>query len=155
MINKIGQFFVSLSILFKEKVFDFGKITSWDYLTESPEAELRYAILITVVLGLIGAAGIVFQTISNRPYYPRFYKKYLKRIGDFLFYVPLLLILFVIIRILGLDSLNLRIIPVVIIIIWLIWLGYLVYYRIAIVSRRWAEYRALKRREKYIYGSKS
>ena len=124
-------------------------------MNESTPTQLRYALLLAVLIALITIAGIVLQIIADRRPYPKFYKKYLKRIGDFLIYIPIALIFFEAARLLGLEALSRRIIIVAIVIIWLIWFIYLIYYRLVYVKRLWGEYHALKRKEKYFHGSKS
>jgi Na+/glutamate symporter len=155
IISSIGSFFVSLPALFKEHVFDFKKFFALDYLNQSAPPRLRYALPIAIVIALISVAGIVMQVICDRRSYPKFYKRYLKRIGNFLIYIPIALILVEAARLLGLEGLNRRIVFVGLVAIWLIWLIYLIYYRLVYVNRLWGEYHALKRKEQYFHGSKN
>jgi len=148
--SKIGQFFVSAADLFKEKIFDFGKFFSLDYLNSSAPPTIRYWIVYVVVFTLVIATGLFIQFYFGRKVLPKFRKKFYKRLGDFLVYVPLVYLLLISVRRAGLEGLNKRIFVVILALIWLIWLGFLLYYRIAVVPKFQRLYLKRQREEKYI-----
>jgi len=139
----------------KEKIFDFSKLFDWVYLTESPAANLRCGAVYLAILAVFIIGGLVIQIISARKKYPKFYKKFLKRLGDFFIYLPTLSIFFILARLSGISGLNKRVYLVSVILIWLIWFCLMIYYRLAVVSKMWLQYKTYKEEERYYQNVKA
>ena len=122
-------------------------IFSVAYLNESINLTSRNAIIALIALALIAICGIVLQLFIEKRKTPRFYRRFVKWIGDFLLYIPLTLVFLLAIYFTGFQVK--RLFFLIILVIWLIWFLFLLYYRIARVSALWYKYREFKRREKY------
>ena len=154
-LSSISNFFISFPSLFKEDVFDIRRISDWAYLNSPQTVQFKLALPIIIILGLVATLGIVLKFIVEKRHDPRYYKRYLSRIGDFLFYIPFFLIFASFIRIAGVENINRRIFPVVLCVIWLIWFAYLIYYRLVYVAKMSLFQKELKRKEKYLNGGKN
>jgi len=129
---------------FTQKIFDFHKFFNWSYLTKNPGSDLRYGSILISVFAAIVIAGLIMQIIVEKRKYPKFYKRYLKRIGDWLIYMPLLIVFLLLARLFDIGGVDSRIYLAAALAIWLIWFLYLLYYRIVVVRRFWKLYREYK-----------
>jgi len=137
------------AIFFKEKIFDFSKLTSWNYYTQSPDPHWRFGIPVLVVLTLLITAGFVIQWWSDRRHLPIFYRRYLSYWASTLIYPPFILLILALGRLLGIEVLSRRIIFAVPVALWLILILLMVCYRIVILKKKWREYRLEKREQEY------
>jgi hypothetical protein len=131
------------------EIINLHKLFSWAYLTQTPSIQMRYSLIFTIILAIFLVFGGTLQIVNQRKIYPRFYKKFIKRIGDFFIYIPFILILLILARLGGVTVLSMRIYLVAILFIWLIWFFYLVYYRLVIIPAMWSKYKHRKREESY------
>lgn len=122
-------------------------IFSQAYLNESINLTTKNAIIALVVLALFVVCGIALQLFIDKKKAPHFYKRLIKWIGDFLLYIPLIIVFLLAVYLAGFQVKKLFFL--IILAIWLIWFLFLVYYRIAKVSALWYKYREFKRKEKY------
>ena len=118
-----------------------------DHLREGINLPLAYVYIGLGVFVLMIAGGFVLQLFISKRTLPKFYKRFVRWIGDFLIYIPLIFILFLGIYLAGFTVYNYFF--VFAFVIWLIWFVFLVYYRIVKVSGLWYKYREQKRKEKY------
>lgn len=105
---------------------------------------MRYGSILISVFAAIVIAGLIMQIIVEKRKYPKFYKRYLKRIGDWLIYMPLLIVFLLLARLFDIGGVDSRIYLAAALAIWLIWFLYLLYYRIVVVRRFWKLYREYK-----------
>ena len=153
--TQINSIIAHIGLFFKEKIFDFSKIFSKNYLFDSPSTEIRYVWEIYLVLVALLVTGLVMQFINDRRIMPKFYRRYLHFISNSLIWFPVVLILLLFLRKAGLEPLNQRFYPVAALGIWLIYVGFLIYYRLVKVKKMWFKYREQKEQKKYFYGRKN
>lgn len=140
----------SALVFFKEKIFDFGRFFNWDYLTISPSVSIRYMWVYVGFFLFLIICGVALAIYRGRTVKPRFLKRYLSWVEAFLIYIPAGLILYIFIRVAGLQGLNMRLVALFLLFIWLIWLIFLLYYLLVIIPKYFRLYVEEKRREKYI-----
>ncbi|MCX6809532.1 MAG: hypothetical protein NTZ65_02180 [Candidatus Berkelbacteria bacterium] len=127
---------------------------SWHNLTSSFSEVTRYAKWELLVLGILIITGIFLYWFSERKKTARFYKKFIKKVGDALIYIPALLTLLVLAQYLEVDGMGLKIYFILPLMIWLIWIIFLIYYRIVVIPKLWDEYFKRKQTEKYLKNGK-
>lgn len=121
----------------------------------TPPVKMQDSLIVIIILAAAIVFGAVLQYISVKKSYPRFYKRFLKRVGDLFLYIPFILVILILSRLGGLTALSSRLYLVVFIVIWLIWFCFLVYYRLVIIPAMWLKYEHRKREESYIkHGNK-
>jgi len=124
---------------------------TWKYLTtpvERPEIIWPYfAIFIVSII-----ASLVLYIAVEKKKIPKFQKRFIRKIADFLLYMPILFLIIVSSVYAKINSIGLPIYVVILGVIWLIWLIFLIYYRLVIVSEFWKLYFKQKKDEKYIHG---
>lgn len=124
---------------------------TWEYLTtpiERPDIIWPY---FAIILALI-VASIVCFIVADKKKLPKFQKRFIRKVGDFLLYIPILFSVVVLAVYAMIDSINLPIVIAILGLIWLIWLVFLIYYRIVVVREFWKLYYKQKKEEKYIHG---
>jgi hypothetical protein len=124
---------------------------SWEYLTnplQKPENLWPYFVSLTVLI----AISVILHAVADRIKIPRFQKRFLRKIADFLFYIPILFQFILLAMYTGVKSLSLPIYILLLGLIWLIWLCFLIYYRLVILKEFWQLYLKQKQEEKYIHG---
>ena len=105
-------------------------------------------------MGILIISGIFLYWYVERKKTARFYKKFIKKMGDALIYIPALLTLLVLAQYLEVDGMGLRIYFVLPLVIWLIWIFFLIYYRVVVIPKLWDEYYKRKQTEKYLTNGK-
>lgn len=123
-------------------------------MTVSPSANIDYFWVYIAIFAALTIAGIVLAIYLEKTKQPRFIKRFLYHLDNFLLYLPLLLILQLFIRRIGIQPFNNRLTAVVLGVIWLIWFLFLIYYLIVVMPKFSRLYDEEKRREKYFNGSK-
>ena len=123
----------------------------WTYLTtpiQRPDIIWPY---FAIIAALIVASIVTFFVIEKRKL-PRFQKHFIRKVADFMLYMPTLFLLVVLAVYAGVDSLSLPVLALSLGAIWLIWFIFLVYYRLVVVKEFWKLYYKQKKEEKYING---
>jgi len=118
-----------------------------DYLRAAINLPQQKILIIMGFFLILAVAGFIVHYLAEKRKLPRFYKRFIRWIGDFLIYLPLLIILILSIPLAGFSVANYFL--VISLLIWLIWFIFLVYYRIVKVSKLWFRYHQLERKEKY------
>lgn len=122
------------------------------YLTEVPLSGMHNALPAFILFGLSILTAITLYFLSARRKV-KFEKVFYKRLADGLLYIPIVLILYVFLRQMGIAIATQRIFFLILVLIWLIWLGYLVYYRLVVIVEFKRIYEKKKNKERYInYG---
>lgn len=124
---------------------------TWKYLTtpiERPDIIWPY---FAVFIVLIIASLVLYITVEKKKI-PKFQKRFIRKVGDFLLYMPMLFLMIVLAVYAKVNSINLPIYVAILGVIWLIWLIFLIYYRLVIVREFWRLYFKQKKEEKYIHG---
>lgn len=124
---------------------------TWEYLTTPiirPDVIWPY---FAVILILVVASIVCFVTADKKKI-PKFQKRFIRKVGDFLLYIPILFSVVVLAVYAMVNSINLPIYIAILGLIWLIWLVFLIYYRIVVISEFWKLYYKQKKEEKYIHG---
>jgi uncharacterized membrane protein len=135
-------------------MINFKQFFSYDHLFTPATEPMHFALYFFVIFGLSLLVAIyLFLTAKSKPI--KFQKTFSKRMGDGLFYLPTLMILYIFIRRGGLEMASQRIIFLILLFGWLIWLVFLIYYRLAVISKLYLEYNKRKREEKYIRHGKN
>lgn len=137
------------------KSININQLWDWKYLIHTTTTPIQYSLAIVIKLFLFIVAGFVFQLFIEKKSAPRFYKDFLRRVGDVLIYMPLLLIVLVGGRYLGIESLSRPLYLEICVAVWLIWILFLLYYRVAILPKYWREYGKVKQEEKYLKYAKN
>ena len=138
------------------EIIDFTKLFNWDYLTQTPPLQMRHGLAFIIILAALIFFGAGLQIYNFKKTYPRFYKRFIKRLADFFLYMPFLLIMLILARLGGLSALSIRFYLVLFLAIWLIWFLFLVYYRLVIIPAMWLKYEHRKREESYVkHGNKT
>ena len=146
----LTQALSTVTLFFKESFSFWPKISSREQLFQPPTEPAKYASWYIAVLVLLIVFGFILQSVSEKRVYPRFYKKYLSRLGSLFIYLPTVFVLLILVRMAGIFDLAAPVYYLVIFVAWLIWFVFLLYYRLAVVSRLWARYRQEERERKYI-----
>jgi len=155
IMTQINSILSQIGLFFKDAAVSIPQVFNWKFLTTPPTGSSKYGLVYIIILAVIIVGGLALQMITERRTYPKFYKKFLSRVGGFLIYMPTLLIFLQFIKISKINALTSPIYPVAIIAIWLIWFLYLIYYRIVIVRKFWTKYEDYKRQEKYLKYAKA
>ena len=137
------------------KSIKVSQLWDWQYLIRTDVAPIKYSLVIVIILFSLIVVGFISQFFVEKKSAPRFYKDFLKRIGDVLIYIPLLLIFLVGGRYLGIEGLSRPIYLEVCIAVWLIWILFLLYCQIAILPKYWRKYNKVKQEEKYLKYAKN
>jgi ABC-type dipeptide/oligopeptide/nickel transport system permease subunit len=124
-------------------------IFTFKYLTEIPSVEMHNALLAFIIFGVSIVIAIILYFLSTSRKV-KFEKVFFKRLADGLLYAPVLLILYVFLRYMGIGLATQRIIFLILVLIWLIWLAYLVYYRLVVIPTFVRAYNKKKTDERYI-----
>lgn len=140
----------SIFIFFKELYLNLADFFNWSHLTISPSSNIKYFWVYIAVLAVLVIAGFVLGVYLSRTKQPRFKKRFLYHIDNFLIYIPIALLIHLLTRKAGIEPFNTRLIAVILGGIWLIWLGFLLYYLLVIMPKFSRLYVEEKRREKYI-----
>jgi len=139
----------SIFIFFKDFFSNLADFFQWSYLTISPSTNIKYFwVYISIFVALI-IAGLILNIYLSRTRKPRFKKRFLYYLDNFLIYIPLAFILQLVIRKAGIEPFNTRLTAVILGAIWLIWFGFLLYYLLVIMPKFSRLYVEEKRREKY------
>jgi len=125
----------------------FIQIFNPTYLREGISLPPTYLYIVLGILGLMIIIGFFMPSFFSKKVLPRFYKRYMKWIGDFLIYIPVVFAFLLAVYLAGFPVANYFF--VFTFVIWLIWFVFLVYYRIVNVSKLWYKYHEQKRKEKY------
>jgi hypothetical protein len=137
------------------KSINISQLWDWKYLIRTTTAPIKYSLVIVIILFLFIIAGFTSQLFIEKKSAPRFYKDFLRRIGDVLIYMPLLLIFLVGGRYLGIEGLSRPLYLEICVAAWLIWILFLVYYRVVILPKYWMKYNKVKQEEKYLKYAKN
>lgn len=139
----------SVFIFFKEFFLDLADFFTWSHLTISPSTNIKYFWIYISIFAVLIIAGLILSIYLSRTKKPRFKKRFLYLIDNFLIYIPLAFILQLLIRKVGIEPFNTRLTAVILGGIWLIWFGFLLYYLLVVMPKFSRLYIEEKRREKY------
>jgi len=136
------------------KMINFSEFFSYKHLFLPTTEPMRYPIYFFVVFGLAIISSVILYFIAKQKPV-KFQKNFFRRVGDSLFYIPILSILYLFIRRAQVEPGSQRAILLSLVIIWLISLIFLVYYRLAVVRKLYFELSKKKREENYLRHGKS
>jgi len=135
-------------------MINFKTFFNYNHLFQPATEPMKYILYFFALFGLAVLVSLILYFLAKKKPV-KFQKDFYKSIGDSLFYIPILMILYLFIRRAGLEIASQRIIFVSLLIIWLIWLIFLLYYRLAVISKLNLEYNKKKKEENYLRHGKS
>lgn len=124
---------------------------SWNYLTtpmQKPDPIWPYFVFFALSM----VASIVLHIATDKKKMPKFQKRFIRKISDFLLYIPTLFQFILLAIYAGIKSFSLPIYLFILGVIWLIWFFFLIYYRLVILREFWKLYLKQQEEEKYIHG---
>jgi len=153
--NQINAIFSQIGLFFKDTFLTIPNFFNWKYLTSAPAQSFKYPIPTLTILLVCIALGFLTQFLTERKTAPKFYKKFLGSVANFLIYPPVILIFLVFAKIGGVAGVENTIWVAITLALWLIYFLYLIYYRLVVVAKLWRKYQEVKREEKYFKNGNS
>jgi len=125
-------------------------VTIWEKLInpiEKPQLIWPYFVFFIVLIII----SILIHIVVDKRKIPKFQKRFVRKVADFLLYIPLFYLLICLSVYAGVQSLALPLYVLLLGVIWLIWLIFLIYYRLVVIREFWKLYFNKQKEEKYLH----